>query len=72
MLTIKPKRKQWAGWKVYLNLRYMSLQSGDMVVIQTMARTNQGVFHLVVSQTVYSSSWHSVVYSNVEVDRVRV
>jgi len=71
MLTIMPLRNQWAGWKVHLNLRYISLQSGAMVVIQTMvntlARTNQGVFHLVVLQAVCSSSWHGFVYSNVEV-----
>lgn len=69
MLTIMrqfPQGNQWAGWKVYLNLHYISLQSVGMVVIQTMvnmlARTNQGNLSS-SSVAVYSSFWHSAVYS---------
>lgn len=62
MLTIMrqfPQGNQWAGWKVYLNLHYISLQSVGMVVIQTMvnmlARTNQGIFHLLMLQFFHHS-----------------
>lgn len=44
---------------MYLNLHYISLQSAGMVVIQTMvnmlARTNQGIFHLLVLQFIHHS-----------------
>lgn len=46
-----------AGWKVRLNLRYISSQSACMVVIQTMvnmlARANQEIFHLVVPRCIH-------------------
>lgn len=44
---------------MYLNLHYISPQSVGMVLIQTMvnmlARTNQGIFHLVVLQFICHS-----------------
>lgn len=62
MLTIIrqfPHRNQWVGWKVYLKLHYISLQSVGMVVIQAMVnmlvRTNQGIFHLLVLQFIHHS-----------------
>lgn len=73
MLAIMPQRNQWAGCKVYLNLYCISLQSVAMVVSQTMvntlACTNQAIFHLLVLQAVDSSFWHGTVYSHVKVLR---